>query len=189
MTVEFRPYQAGDAAALRLAREGRVPDSVEALALASWSFTALAEAGELTAKQELRPARVIACGGLARIDTWRGMAWSAMGVDMTPREMVRVRRRIKTCMKLAEADGMTTIETEVALHFGAGHGWVRSLGFVFAGLVPAASGRHVARYVAGDAAWAAVPNSIRAALAFADRVTARAVQNPHEPPLSVLRAA
>lgn len=126
--VRFAPYRAGDALAIHVAREGKVPPSVDDLAQQSWAFTALA------AEQP------VAVGGIYRMEHWRGLAWSVLAHDIAPRALVLVRRRAREALALAHADGMHTIETEVALGFVGGHTWVRSLGFRFAGVVPGYNG-------------------------------------------------
>jgi hypothetical protein len=151
MMVTFRPYREGDAAAVDTSVSEKLLPDIDALALSAWSFTALA--GE----------KVLAIGGIVRHEPARGTAWAHIAPGLPLRQMVEIRARCLLGLRLAELDGMTCIEAEVAIGFAAGHAFIVGLGFECAGV---SAGRKIARYER-CAAWIEIPTRVRACLELA----------------------
>lgn len=171
----IRPYEPGDVLKVALPRRGQPSEAIDALALASaaWSFSAVE--GET----------VLGCGGVLRAADWRAMAWAVIGSEASPRALVRMRQRMKLQLQLIEADGVTTIEAEVAERFTGGHAWVRALGFRLVGVVPGPEGGFL-RYARWTPAAAWPGNRVRALLDLTERVVRqeanfRANGNRHSP--------
>ena len=153
MTVTFRPYRPGDAAAVDATiSEKLVPDIDEmALAASAWSFTALHDD------------TVLGVGGLVRQTADRAVAWAHIAPGLPLRWMVEIRRRCELQVTLAEADGIASIEAEVALDFAPGHAFIHGLGFECAGVH---AHRRIVRYER-TAAWLEIPTRMRACLELA----------------------
>jgi len=171
--LRFRPYRAGDVAAIEIAGEGKVPPSVDALAQEAWSHTAVAFGGlgRSLASPVSPPSEagiIIACGGILRVEPHRGVAWALFARGLPLRVMVRLRRRCRAALKLAEADGFHCLEAEVAKDFIGGHEFAGALGFRFAGPCAGrlAGGAPMFRYVRSPY-WNEVPPRVRACLALA----------------------
>ncbi len=167
MTVDIRPYAPGDLDALRDAREGKLPPSVEQLAAASWTFTAVRPTGE-----------IMGGGGLLRIDPWRAQAWAIVSRAATAREFVEIRAACLQKIRLGEMDGIHCIEAEVALPFVGGHAFLRGLGFIFAGVCPgrAEDGGCFIRYVRVKDGVERPPLRVEAVLDLASRCLSAALE-------------
>lgn len=160
MQLSFRRYEPGDADAIPLAREGKMPASVDEMAQAAWSFTALAADDH-----------VVGCAGLIRLDPWRALVWAIFAPNLPLRAWPAIRDKCDLHLKLAEADGIHCIEAEVAVEFLAGHRFVRGLGFKFTGINPgrAANGGLFVRYTRSGAAVQQPPLRVAACLDLTDR--------------------
>ena len=157
--IRFQPYQPADIGQIHTAVEGKIPPSVDELAKAAWSFTAREDD------------RIVGCGGILRVDPWRGLAWALFARGLPMRAMARIRRRCETVLRLAEADGIHCIEAEVALGYVGGHQFANALGFRFAGVLPGRTGDGgcFIRYVRAAAHVEQPPIRVRACLDLADR--------------------
>lgn len=122
--ITFAPYAPGDVAAIRTAGEGKIPPSVDDLALSSWAFTGLIES------------RATCAGGILKLDPWRGVAWAVFAADLPARAWPPILEKCKQVLTLAQLDGVHCIECEVAKDFIGGHRFARRLGFRFCGFTP-----------------------------------------------------
>jgi len=177
--VRFRPYEAGDALAIEIAREGKVPPCIDRLGQHCWAFTGTFDGA------------IIGCGGLVVLEPHRALAWMVLGA-IPRRAWPRIVKRCETVLKLAAADGIRCIEADVALDFVRGHVFARHMGFRFAGLAVdrLADGAPMIRYThAAREAWDRLPVSVRAALDYTDRVLRAYHERGDSDPQAVLRAA
>lgn len=163
--IRFAPYAPGDVARIEQAGEGKIPSSVDALALGSWAFTA--RLGD----------RVIGAGGILRLDAWRGIAWALFAPGLPVSAWTRLVRRCRGVLKLAEMDGIHCIEAEVALRFMPGHRFARMLGFRFVGVLPgrAADGGLFVRYARTTAAAEQPTTRVQALLALTEETLAHSL--------------
>lgn len=186
--VHFRPYRAGDALHLQIAREGKVPPSIDALGQHCWAFTAVMKSGDHSGDVT---EMIIGCGGLLVMEAHRARAWVVIGA-VPRRAWPRIVKRCRTVLRLAAADGIACIEADVALDFHPGHRFARHMGFRFAGLsvgrLP--DGGPMIRYVhVPPAQWQRIPASVAAAIDYADRVLRAYHDRGDADPQAVLRAA